>query len=262
MTKLPLLKPLAFFDLETTSADIITARIVQIAIIRLDVEGGESRLTFIINPGVPIPAESSAVHGLYDDDVKDKPSFDEVATEIYEFIKDSDIGGFNSNRFDVPILAKQFNEQELLWPLPHVEFIDAYKIYIKDQTRQLKDAYKHYTGEELVNAHDAMADVSATVDVFIAQWFGVEAVTGKTIPEVALYCNDGKPKGIDLENKFSYDNEGNIRFGFGQYKGEFFDREDPLHMKYMDWVKGTTSTFSDHVKKIAQAIVDGEYNRK
>ncbi len=167
--QLNLKKPLAFFDLETTGIQIQKDRIVEIAIAKANIDGSVEVKTRRINPGIPIPLEASLVHGIYDEDVKDEPNFRQVAKSLAQFLEGCDLAGFNSNKFDVPMLIEEFLRNDVEFDLKNRKLIDAQRIYHLMEPRNLSAAYKFYCQKELINAHSAEADVLATLEVLNAQ---------------------------------------------------------------------------------------------
>ena len=167
--KLMLKKPLAFFDLETTGLNIVSDRIVEISILKVMPDGEEIVRTEKINPEMPIPAETSAIHGIYDKDVADKPNFATLANSLMQFIDNCDLAGFNSNKFDIPFLAEEFARAGLDFNLKNRNIIDVQNIFHKMEPRNLSAAYKFYCGKVLENAHSAEADTMATYEIFKAQ---------------------------------------------------------------------------------------------
>ena len=167
--KLNLKKPLVFFDLETTGVDICKDRIVEICYIKVFPDGSDKEYTRRINPGMHIPEEASAVHGIYDEDVKDAPLFKDVAKEIAADFEGCDVAGFNSNRFDLPLLAEEFLRAQVDIDLTRHHAIDVQVLYHKREPRTLSAAHKFYCGTEFDNAHSALADTRATYEVLKAQ---------------------------------------------------------------------------------------------
>ena len=167
--KLNLKNPLVFFDLETTGINIATDRIVELCYIKVYPNGNEESKSMRINPEMHIPEASSAIHGIYDEDVKDCPTFKQVARELANAIEGCDLAGFNSNRFDIPMLAEEFLRAEVDFDLTRRKFIDVQNIYHKLEKRTLSAAYKFYCGKDLENAHSALADTQATYEVLQAQ---------------------------------------------------------------------------------------------
>ena len=166
---LNLKNPLAFFDLETTGVNTIKDRIVEISIIKIMPNGDEKTYTKRINPTIPIPKQASEVHGIYDDDVKNQPTFKEVAKEIARFIEGCDLAGFNSNKFDIPLLAEEFLRAGVDIDLRKRKFIDVQTTFHKMEQRTLSAAYKFYCNKDLNNAHSAEADTRATYEILKAQ---------------------------------------------------------------------------------------------
>src|SRR5690606_6762813 len=166
---LELTKPICFFDLETTGTNIGTDRIVEISILKVFPNGNKESHTWRVNPEMPIPAESSAIHGITDEMVKDEPTFKELAPKVYALIKDSDLGGFNSNRFDIPLLAEELLRAEVDFDMKKALSVDVQTIFHKMEKRTLEAAYKFYCNQDLKGAHSAAADTDATYEVLKAQ---------------------------------------------------------------------------------------------
>ena len=243
-------KPLAFFDLESTSADPNTARIIEFGGVKIYPDGSQETLHLRINPGVPIPAESTEIHGITDEDVAECGSFDEQYPLIIEFLEDADVAGYNSNRYDVPLLAKQLEEQGCQFPLsPDTKFIDVMNIFKRKENHKLTKAVEFYCGVELENAHSAVADIMATADVFKAQLEKYEDLGNMTMSELALYSNYDKLPSIDREGKFGYNEAGEVVFTFGRNLNLPVSKD----MKYLDWME-FSSTMSDHVKSVCASI--------
>lgn len=244
---LKLLRPLVVFDAETTSADASTAKIVSLCFIKINPDKTRERLDLLVNPGIPIPKEASDVHGITDDMVKDAPSFLDVANQIIEFISGSDIAGFNSNRFDVPLLFNEFDRIGVIWDHTQFSQIDVFKIFSKNEPRTLSAAVKFYTGKDLEGAHDAGNDVEATVEVLFAQLEKYPDLP-QSIEELALYCNDGK-KIADLSGKFAYNEAGELIFTFGKNAGKPI-KDDTNYLRWM-----YTGNFASDTKKIIKEFL-------
>jgi DNA polymerase-3 subunit epsilon len=245
--KLKLNRPLAFFDLETTGVNVGADRIVEISIFMVNPDGTEESLTTRINPGIPIPKEASDVHGIYDEDVKDKPKFSEVAPKLAQFLKNADLAGFNSNKFDIPLLVEEFLRVNVDFDVVNRRFIDVQNIFHKMEPRTLKAAYKYYCGKPLIDAHSAEADTRATYEVLLAQiekYEGVDyedkkgTVTQPVKNDVqALHEFSIANRNADLVGHIVFDENGVEVFNFGKYKGksvkEVFEKEP----QYFDWMK-------------------------
>ena len=215
--KLNLKKPIIFFDLETTGVNVSTDRIVEICYIKVMSNGNELSRNMRINPGMPIPAEASAVHGIYDEDVKDCPTFKEVARDIAADFEGCDIAGFNSNRFDVPMLAEEFLRAQVDIDLSRHNAVDVQVIYHKLEQRTLSAAYKFYCGGELVDAHSALADTRATYEILMAQLDKYPDVLQNDVEFLSQYSSFSR--NVDYAGRMVYDEAGREVFNFGRYKG-------------------------------------------
>lgn len=232
--KLNLKNPLIFFDLETTGININTDRIVEIAYLKVYPNGNEESKTLRINPEMHIPESSSLVHGIYDKDVADCPTFKEVAQNIANDFEGTDIAGFNSNRFDVPLLAEEFLRAGIDIDLSSRKFIDVQVIYHKLEQRTLSAAYKFYCGKDLVDAHSASADVYATYEVLKAQLDKYPDDLQNDMKFLSDYSSF--TRNVDFAGRIVLDEKGVPIFNFGKYKGmavsEIF-KKDP---GYYSWI--------------------------
>lgn len=248
--KFILVRPIAFIDLETTSADAASAKIVEISVLVHYPDGTEETRTKRVNPGIPIPDEASLVHGITDDDVKNEPLFIRYAKGLHELIKDCDIAGFNINTFDAPILYREFRDAGVTWEYRKSNIIDVRTIYTINEPRTLSAAYKFYTGKDLEGAHGSEADIKGTRDVLISQ-LGRYDLPGD-LKELALYSNYGRQI-LDISGKFTLDAEGDVIFAFGQHVG----KKAKNHRPYLEWmIKGN---FNPDTKGIATAVF---YNKQ
>ena len=230
---LNLKRPIVFFDLETTGVDTSKDRIVEISMIKVWPDGKEEVKTRRINPEMPIPAEATAVHGITDADVADAPRFAQVAKSLEEFIRGCDFGGFNSNRFDLPMLVEEFMRAGLNVDLKRRRFIDVQNIFHKKEQRTLVAAYKFYCDKSLDEAHSAEADTRATYEVLKAQLDRYDDLEND-VDALADYSSRGEA--ADYAGRILYDEKGVEVFGFGKYKGrsvaEVF-REEPSYYAWM-----------------------------
>ena len=167
--QLNLVRPICIFDLETTGVNVTNDRIVEICIHKVNPSGQEATHTWRVNPTIPIPTGSSLVHGIYDNDVANKPTFQEIAVEIHQLINDSDLAGFNSNKFDIPLLAEEFLRAGIDFDMSNRRAVDVQNIFHRMEERTLSAALKFYCGQQLENAHSAEADVLATYEILKAQ---------------------------------------------------------------------------------------------
>ena len=260
--KLNLTKPLAFFDLETTGINIGSDRIVEISIVRVNIDNSTDILTKKINPTIPIPIATSKIHGIYDKDIIDAPTFKEVAGQFFQFIANCDLAGFNSNKFDVPLLAEEFLRAEIDFDLKNRKLIDVQNIFHIMEPRNLTAAYKFYCGKPLENAHSAEADTVATYEIFKAQLKHYENTQltdekGNTYSPVINDMNvlselTAKTKNADLAGRIVFNDKGVEVFAFGKHKDkpvtEVFEKEP----SYYSWMM--QGDFPLYTKKIITQI--------
>ena len=214
---LKLKRPIIFFDLETTGVDTAHDRIVEISMVKIEPDGTKHVKTRRINPEMPIPKEASDVHGITNEDVKDCPTFKEVARDIANDFAGCDIAGFNSNRFDVPMLAEEFLRAQVDIDLSRHKAVDVQVIYHKLEQRTLSAAYKFYCGGELVDAHSALADTRATYEILMAQLDKYPDVLQNDIDFLSEYSSF--TRNVDYAGRMVYDDAGREVFNFGRYKG-------------------------------------------
>jgi DNA polymerase-3 subunit epsilon len=229
---LQLKRPIVFFDLETTGTDKENDRIVQIAMFKLlpDYQAGPL-IDYLVNPGMPIPVTSTAIHGITDAMVQNAPYFRDIAGPVFEFFIGCDVGGFNSNAFDVPMLFNELLRAGFQWDAASFNMVDAGNLFKIQEPRTLSAAVRFYCGREMKNAHDAKVDIVETVEVFKAQLWRYQTELPTSVEELAIYTNYGS-KVADLSGKFVYDADNVLRFNFGKYKGEPV-RE---HMDFVHWM--------------------------
>jgi DNA polymerase-3 subunit epsilon len=233
--RLTLERPLAFFDLETTGTRIGRDRIVQIGIIRLQPDGERERYQTLVNPGMPIPPEATAVHGITDADVADAPALDEVAREILDQLAGCDLAGFNLLRFDVPFLAEELYRAGFDWDHASLRIVDVQRIYHQMEPRNLSAALRFYCGREHDGSHDAMADVEATADVLLAQLDRYPDALHGTVDFLGEFSGD-RQRSPDAGGKLMFDDRGTICLAFGKYKGwtlENIGRNDPGYLQWL-----------------------------
>jgi DNA polymerase-3 subunit epsilon len=230
---LNLKKPIIFFDLETTGTDISKDRIVEICYIKVFPDGRELEYTKRINPGMHIPETASAVHGIYDDDVKDCPLFKDVAKEIANEFQGCDVAGFNSNRFDLPLLAEEFLRAQVDIDLSRLSAIDVQVLYHKREPRTLTAAYRFYCGKELEDAHSALADTRATYEVLKAQLdhYGDMENDMEALSKESSFNNN-----VDFAGRIVYDASGRELFNFGKYRGMPVDAVLDRDPGYYGWM--------------------------
>jgi DNA polymerase-3 subunit epsilon len=239
--KLNLKNPIVFFDLETTGTNINTDRIVEICYLKVYPNGNEEAKTMRINPGIHIPEASSAVHGIYDEDVKDCPTFKEVAKSVANDIEGCDLAGFNSNRFDIPVLAEEFLRAGVDIDMSKRKFVDVQVIFHKHEQRTLSAAYKFYCDKNLEDAHTAEADTRATYEVLKAQLDRYPDLQND-IAFLADYSSF--TRNVDFAGRMVYDENGREIFNFGKYKGQPVADVLRRDTGYYGWIMGNDFTLN------------------
>jgi DNA polymerase-3 subunit epsilon len=229
---LQLSKPIAFIDLETTGISITNDRIIEIAIVKIATDGTRLVKRKLINPGMPIPAGSTAVHGITDEMVKDAPSFKQVANECKQFMDHCDIGGYNSNRFDIPMLIEEFLRAGIEFSTEGRKFVDVQKIFHKMEERTLSAAYKFYCQKILEGAHSAEADAQATYEILEAQVTRYPQM-GATVDSIVQFT--GEDEMVDFARRFIKENGIEI-FNFGKHKGKTVEKVLKEEPQYYDWM--------------------------
>jgi len=244
--KLNLKRPLAFFDIESTGTNLGVDRIVELSVIKLHPDGSEEVKTWRVNPGMPIPLESSLVHGIYDEHIKDEPVFKEIAAQVAEFIDISDLAGYNSNKFDIPMLMEEFLRANVMFDLDKRHFVDVQNIFHQMEQRTLKAAYQFYCDKQIINAHSAEADTRATMEVLLAQIAKYEGVEwedkkgNRSKPVVndveALHHFTNLSKPVDFAGRMVYNENGEETFNFGKHKGKPVEDVLKIEPSYYSWM--------------------------
>ena len=213
---LKLERPIAFFDIETTGLQVATDRIVEISILKVFPNRSNASKTWLINPTIPIPAETTAIHGISDKKVENKPTFKELAIEISELIHNCDLAGYNSNRFDIPLLAEEFLRAGINFDMKNRKAIDVQNIFHKLEQRTLVAAYQFYCGKDLTNAHSAQADTTATYEVLLAQLDKYQELESN-VNFLAEYSEIGG-KFVDMAGFIRFNEKGEEVLSFGKYR--------------------------------------------
>ncbi|MBI1646056.1 MULTISPECIES: 3'-5' exonuclease [Capnocytophaga] len=247
--ELKLSKPICFFDLETTGIDITKDRIVEISILKVYPNGNKESKTWLVNPTIPIPKAASDVHGITDERVAGEPTFKELAKQIHNMIKDSDLAGYNSDRFDIPLLAEEMLRAEVDFDLGNRVSVDVQTIFHKMEQRTLSAAYKFYCGKDLIDAHTASADTNATYEILKAQLDRYDSLENN-IKKLSEFTY--RKQIADFAGFIGYNEKGEEIFTFGKHKGkrveDIFDEEPG----YFGWLLG--ADFPLYTKKILTAI--------
>ena len=247
--ELKLSKPICFFDLETTGIDITKDRIVEISILKVYPNGNKESKTWLVNPTIPIPKAASDVHGITDERVAGEPTFKELAKQIHNMIKDSDLAGYNSDRFDIPLLAEEMLRAEVDFDLGNRVSVDVQTIFHKMEQRTLSAASKFYCGKDLIDAHTASADTNATYEILKAQLDRYDSLENN-IKKLSEFTY--RKQIADFAGFIGYNDKGEEIFTFGKHKGkrveDIFDEEPG----YFGWLLG--ADFPLYTKKILTAI--------
>lgn len=259
--ELKLTRPLAFFDLETTGINISIDRIVEIAILKVNIDGSKETRNQRINPTIPIPLQASLIHGIYDEDLKDCPTFSEVAHSYSQFLNNCDLAGYNSNKFDVPLLVEEFLRAGIEFEIKGRKFIDIQNIFHKMEQRNLSAAYKFYCKKELENAHSALADTEATYEILKSQldlyqhaeFVDKQGKINFPIQNNVQALHDFTTSNFaDLAGHIVFDDKGREMFNFGKNKGKLVEEVFNTEPQYYDWMM--KSQFPHTTKKVITVI--------
>ena len=277
LKRLNLKRPLVVFDLETTGTQVGVDRIVEIAMIKVEVDGTVIRkpeksgaeYRILVNPETPIPVEASLVHGVYDKDVEGKYTFSQIAPGLVKFLDGCDLGGYNSNRFDVPMLAEEFLRVGVEFGIEGRNLIDVQNIFHKMEQRTLKAAYKFYCDKNLDGAHEAMPDTSATLEILVEQLEkykettfedshgGVVGPVPQEMEELHEFCQ--RTKNADLAGRLVYNDDGEVVFNFGKYRGalvkDLLDKEPG----YYGWMMN--GDFPRYTLRVLKQIKEGTFGK-
>ncbi len=258
-------RDLVFFDVETTGLNVIRDRIVQLAMVKMHKNGQPPvEMSMLINPGIPISEESMQIHGITPKDLANKPTFGQVAQKIWDFIGASDLAGYNSNRFDIPMLMEEFARVGMEFDVSKRRLIDVQRIFYKMEPRTLRAAYRLYCGRELEDAHDALADVRATLEVFKGQLIAYEGKDlldedGNSIPAPikndmqALHDFTNDLNFLDATQKLRVQPDGKVIFTFGKYMNQEVKEVLRKEKNYGHWI--LEKEFSSQVKQIIRQMM-------
>lgn len=246
---LKLEKPIVFFDLETTGVNIAKDRVVEISILKVFPNGNKESKTWLVNPEVEIPAEASAIHKITNEQVVTEPTFKELAPKIDEMIADCDLAGFNSNRFDIPLLAEELMRAGIDFDMKNRKAIDVQVIFHKKEQRTLGAGYQFYCGKELEGAHGAEADTNATYEILLAQLDKYEDI-GNTVDALSKYSTHGER--ADFAGFILMNDEKQEIFSFGKYKGRTVEDVLTENPGYHNWIQN--ADFPLYTKKVLKEI--------
>lgn len=266
--QLNLKRPIAFFDLETTGLNISQDKIIEIAILKINPNQREDRYLKRVNPGIPIPKESFDIHGISNEDLKDCPSFKELAKEIVDFIGDADLAGYNSNRFDIPFLLEELLNNGVELNMENRKFIDVQTIFHKMEQRTLSAAYRFYCQKEIENAHSAEADTFATYEVLKAQLDKYKEIEND-VDFLCDFSQNGKHKNIDFVGRLALNENNELIYNFGKHSGktvqEIYNAEPGYHRWILDnefplYTKNVLRKFTDDM--VAKAKIQKEKTKE
>ena len=255
--KLHLKNPLIFFDLETTGMNVALDRIVEISYLKIYPDQREESKTFRINPTIPIPPEVTEIHGISDDDVKDAPTFNEIAKTLINIFEGCDFAGYNSNKFDLPLLAEEFLRAKMDYDLKKRKFIDVQVIFYKKEQRTLSAAYQFYCDKDLTNAHSAEADTRATYEVLQAQ-LDMYSDLQNNVDELSKYS--AHARSVDFVGRIVYNEKDEEIFNFGKYKGQTVKSVLTKDPSYYSWMMN--GDFPLYTKNVLTAIKLRDFNKK
>ena len=255
--ELKLSRPMCFFDLETTGIDIGKDRIVEISIFKVFPNGNKESKTWLVNPTIPIPPQTTAVHGITDEKIADEPTFAELAPQVYNMIKDSDLAGFNSDRFDIPLLAEELLRSGVDFDMKNKVSVDVQTIFHKMEERTLSAAFKFYCGKSLENAHSAEADTMATYEILKAQLDRYPELENdmKSLSEFTT-----RKKIADFAGMIAFDKDNEEIFTFGKHKGAKVEKVLETEPGYFSWIQN--ADFPLYTKKVLTAIKLRRLNTK
>ena len=255
--KLNLKNPLIFFDLETTGMGIATDRIVEISYLKIFPDQREESKTYRVNPTIPIPPETTAIHGIRDEDIKDAPTFNEIARTLANSFEGCDFAGYNSNKFDLPLLAEEFIRANIDFDLKKRKFIDVQVIFYKKEQRTLSAAYQFYCNKDLTNAHSAEADTRATYEVLQAQ-LDMYPDLQNDIDKLSEYS--AHTRTVDFVGRIVYNDKDEEVFNFGKYKGQTVTSVLARDPSYYPWMMN--GDFPLYTKNVLTAIKLRGFNKK
>jgi DNA polymerase III subunit epsilon len=255
--ELKLNRPICFFDLETTGIDVSKDRIVEIAIFKVFPNGNKESKTWLVNPTIPIPPQVTEIHGITNEKVANEPTFAELSSQIYNMIKDSDLGGFNSDRFDIPLLVEELLRAGIDFDMKNRVSVDVQTIFHKKEERTLAAAYKFYCGQSLENAHSAEADTMATYEVLKAQLDKYPELEND-IKALSEYTS--RKKSVDFAGFIALNNNGKEIFSFGKHKGALVEEVLESEPGYFGWIQN--ADFPLYTKKVLTGIKLRKLNTK
>jgi DNA polymerase III subunit epsilon len=259
MKHLKLDRPLVCFDLETTGVSVERDRIVEIGMVRVEPDGSRRTYRSLVNPDMPIPPQATAVHGISDEDVAGAPRLENIGDEIFAMLEGADLAGFNSISFDMPFLENELKRVGLTADLRSGRHLDAMRIFHKMEPRTLSAAYRKFIGGDLTDAHSALADVEATLDVLDAMVGHYEDLTDNP-DELHKLCHQNDGCWVDRSRKFIWNDKGQACFAFGKYRDRTIKDVVAENSGYLEWMLG--KDFSDEIMQILRNALEGKFPEK
>ena len=248
--ELKLEKPICFFDLETTGLKVAEDRIVEISILKIYPNGNKESKTWLVNPEMPIPEETTEIHGITDEKVANEPTFKELSTEIHKMVENCDLAGYNSNKFDVPLLAEEFLRVGINFDISENVLVDVQNIFHKMEQRTLVAAYQFYCDKDLSNAHSAAADTNATYEILLAQLDKYESDLENNVNFLSDFSS--RSKNVDFAGFIAYNEKNEEIINFGKHKGKTIKSIFETEPGYYGWVMG--AQFPLYTKKTLEEL--------
>lgn len=255
--ELKLTRPICFFDLETTGTNVAKDRIVEISILKVFPNGNKESRTWLVNPEMEIPEEVIAIHGISNEKVANEPTFKQLSKDIHRMIKDSDLAGFNSDRFDIPLLAEELLRADIDFDMKSTVSVDVQNIFHKKEKRTLEAAYKFYCNKDLTDAHSAEADTTATYEVLLSQLERYPDLENN-IKKLSEFSK--RKQFVDFAGFIAYDEDGDEVFSFGKHKGKKVQDVLDKEPGYFGWI--LNADFPLYTKKILTQIKLSKLNTK
>lgn len=254
-TRLRLDRPLVVFDLEATGLNKRTDRIVAVALVRYDPSGGVEQVNYLLNPGIPIPEESTAIHGITDDDVKEAPTFAEMAESLAAHFADADLSGYNILGYDIPLLTEEFARVNRPFSIEGRRILDAQRIFFRNEPRDLSAALRYYCDDVHTNSHDALGDVLATIRVLDGQFRRYPELP-EEMNALNEYCDPRDPSWVDRAGRLKWA-KGEVVFNFGKFQGQSLRETVADDPNFITWL--LRSDFPEDTKQIVRDAVNGKY---
>ncbi|MGD9874844.1 MAG: exonuclease domain-containing protein [Kiritimatiellia bacterium] len=254
--KLQISRPIAFFDIESTGINTLQDRVIDLAVVKLMPDGSRETFSWRLNPGMPIPRSSTAIHGITDADVVNSPSFRDKAAEILAFFDGCDLAGFNVLGYDIPLLQEEFKRVNMVFDMTGRNIVDGARIFHQKERRTLTAALKFYCNDEHTNAHGALADVEATIRVVEGQLDRYDDLPG-SIEELSAFCNPRNPNAIDAQGKIVWNDDNEAAINFGKNQGQTLRALVRNDAGFLQWI--LKKDFAEDTKTIVRAALAGNF---